>query len=296
MMHADESMDLSYQIYKVALEKYNQTLPSLSDAEQEEVYRVAQRKLKIEQVVLSSAEAANVVVPERQVDEAFANIVDGFGDEQDFTRDLAQLGLDATEFKKLLARELRVEFVMDYVALGCDPVSEEDISLFYHMNAAKFQQPEIRTARHILVTINESNPENSRQAARSKISQIKDRINRKPDRFEEQALKHSECPTSLEGGLLGQVKAGVLYPELETVAFQLQLGELSEVVESPLGFHLLRIDEIESAGLVPLERVKDKLSDFLADRNRKRAQRDWLGGLLSNQSDLAAQDGELSNA
>lgn len=296
MMPDDNPTDLSYQIYKVALEKFEQTSQNLSDAEQEEVHRVAQRKLKIEQAVLSSAEAANVVVPESHVDEAFENILAGFEDKQDFYRDLEQIGLDEAEFKKLLARELRVEFVMDYVALDCDHVSDEDVSLFYHMNAAKFQQPEIRTARHILVTINESNPENTRQAALTKISQIKDRIDRKPDRFEEQALKHSECPTSLEGGLLGQVKAGVLYPELEAVAFELELGELSDVVESPLGFHLLRIDEIESAGLVPLDRVKDKLTDYLLDRNRKRAQRDWLSDLLSNRTDLAAQDGELSNA
>ena len=61
------------------------------------------------------------------------------------------------------------------------------------------------------------------------------------------ALKYSECPTALNGGLLGTVHRGKLYPELEPVAFALQPGELSAVATSPMGVHLLRCDNIEPA-------------------------------------------------
>jgi len=59
------------------------------------------------------------------------------------------------------------------------------------------------------------------------------------NKFADLALKHSECPTALQGGVLGIVPRGKLYPELDAVLFSLKVGAVSDIVESEIGFHLL---------------------------------------------------------
>jgi len=274
------SPDIAYQLYKVSFEKFDCSTRELSDEQREDAMRIAERKMHIEQAVLSSREASSVAVPGAQVDAAVEEIRGRYENDDEFHTDLEKLGIDQSHLHQALARELRVEAVLDYVSTEEKPVTDTDISLYYYMNINRFKQPEIRTARHILVTINEDNPENTRDVSLRRAKQIAARLQKKPDRFEEQALKHSECPTSMQGGMLGKVKPGVLYPELESVLYQLKVGQLSEVVESPLGFHLLRCDEILAAGVMPLKDAMPKLREFLTEKKQKQAQRQWLDSLL----------------
>ncbi|MFY9327012.1 MAG: peptidylprolyl isomerase [Georgfuchsia sp.] len=126
-------------------------------------------------------------------------------------------------------------------------ISDTDIEIFYHLHQPRIRRPETRVLRHILITLNNEFAENRPLQARARLNDIRKTLVREPHRFAELALKHSECPTSLNGGLLGTVPRGQLYPELEPVAFALKAGELSAIAESPMGLHLLRCDSIEPA-------------------------------------------------
>lgn len=276
------SEELAYQLYKVAFESYERAVGDLTTAQHDEALRIAKRKIKIEALVLNSDEASGVSIPDSQVDQAVQEITGRYDDSIAMESDLQALGMSKEGLSKAVARELRVSAVLDYVVGDSVSVSETDASLYYYMNIEKFKQPEIRTARHILVTVNEDSVDNKREESLRRINSIASRLQKKPTRFEEQALKHSECPTSLEGGLLGQVKPGVLYPELETELFALEVGQTSKVVESPLGFHILRCDEIQEAGLVPLNGILPRLRDSLETQKRKKIQRKWLDELVKN--------------
>ena len=120
----------------------------------------------------------------------------------------------------------------------------------------QFRRPETRLARHILITINDTIAENTRSAAGKRINAIQARLAKEPQRFEEQALKHSECPTALDGGKLGDLPRGKLFPELDKALFELKAGEVSGVLESELGFHVLRCDTITEAGVLGLRRCQ----------------------------------------
>jgi len=109
---------------------------------------------------------------------------------------------------------------------------------------------------------------------------LRQRLLKSPERFAEQALKHSECPTAMNGGLLGRMQRGQLYSELETVAFALAAGELSVAVESPLGFHLIYCEAIEAAGQRPLEEVSEKIRTHLRDSRHSALQKAWIAGLF----------------
>ncbi|MCE2029626.1 nitrogen fixation protein NifM [Sessilibacter corallicola] len=271
-----------YQQIKIASEKYSKSYEELDANELADVKRVSERKIKLEELVLSSPEASRISIPETQIEDAIEEISSRFEDSEEFEHYLSDNAIVYDDLVELISRELHVNSVLEYVSADCDVPTAEDISLFYYMNIAKFNHPEIRTARHILITVNEDSPENSRENSLKRINQISSRLKKKPKLFEQQALKHSECPTSLQGGLLGKVKKGVLYPELEKVLFDMKPNQLSDVVESELGFHILRCDDVLSEGVLGLEEVMPKLKEHLLDRNRQQKQRQWLDSLRIN--------------
>lgn len=283
------SEEFAYQLYKMVQEKYECAVADLDKSQYEDAVRITKRKIKLEDAVLSSFEAGRVAVSDSQVEAALAEIRCRYDDSSSLTDELKTLGMEEQRFSRTLVRELHVNAVLDFVATEHGAVTDTDASLYYYMNIDKFQQPEIRTARHILVTINESSPDNRRAQSQCRISAIAHRLQKKPGRFEEQALKHSECPTSLDGGLLGQVKLGVLYQELERILFTLKAGELSEVVESPLGFHLLRCDEIREAGTAPLEDVLPRLREQMEAQKRTKIQQRWLNELLQDRAQISGE-------
>ncbi|NWG39386.1 MAG: nitrogen fixation protein NifM, partial [Hydrogenophilaceae bacterium] len=224
----------------------------------------------------ASIEARDVVVPQATLDAAMDEVRSRYPNISVFQEDLAGNGLSMDGYRLSLERELKVEAVLEKVGSRAAKVSDIDVELYYRYHPEQFQRPETRVARHILVTINEELPDNTREAARRRIEAIAGRLDREPRRFEEQAMKHSECPTALQGGLLGEVKQGQLYPELDAVLFQLEPMQLSGMVESPVGLHLVRCDSITHAGKLPLGKASDAIRDLLAGRRKHICQGAWL--------------------
>ncbi len=280
-----DSASISYRLLRISQERFGKKPLALDPEEYQQVRTIAAKEYLIEQAVLSSEEAMDVVVPKSQVDKVAEQILGRYEDEDSFYQDLAENELSFSDLKGALERELRVEAVLTMVASRSAKIDDVDINLFYYMNRDKFDRPERRKARHILITINPEFEENTRESALQRIEAIQQRVSKKPARFEEQAMKHSECPTSLQGGLLGEVKDDTLYPELSEVLFKMKEGQVSEVVESQVGFHILYCEAIYPAGIAPLSEVMEKLRSQLQERQSKQATRRWVKQLLQIQAD-----------
>lgn len=278
---------MSAQVYyqlKAALALFGKNPGALDEAEAKRVGAVARRYVEIESVVLGSSEARGVCLAEGAVDKAIEDIRGRYEDEGAFALGLEGAGLDLASLTAALQRDLLVEAVMERVGARAGRVDDTEAEIFYHTHVDRFRAPERRTVRHILVTINEDYADNRRETASRRINEIAKRLDKKPERFEEQAMKHSECPTALNGGLLGEVPRGTLYPELDAVLFEMKAGQLSGVVESEIGFHLLRCDAIQPERILSYAEVAESLRQQLTeDRSRKDARR-WLTELLKRTS------------
>lgn len=101
------------------------------------------------------------------------------------------------------------------------------------------------------------------------------------EKFGAAAQRLSQCPTALSGGELGVVKRQQLYPELEDAAFALQQGQISAVLESPIGLHILRCDEILPAATRPFQDVEASIIERLSEERRKDAQKAWIKTLFA---------------
>ena len=87
----------------------------------------------------------------------------------------------------------------------------------------------------------------------------------------------------MNGGVLGSVKRGQLFPELEPAAFALDVGELSAALESPLGFNLICCEAIEAARELPLPDVRAKIRQQLTETRRRSVQKAWVAGLFQQE-------------
>lgn len=270
----------AYYQLKAAQALFSKSCAELDESESVRVGKVALRYAAIESAVLGSVEARGVCLPDEAIGAALTEICGRYEDEDAFHVALADAGLDAERLRAALQRDLLVDLVLERVGARARPIDETETELFYYAHLDRFNCPERRTVRHILVTINDSLPDNTRGKAERRISEIARRLRAKPHRFEEQALKHSECPTALKGGLLGAVRPGQLYPALDQALFELAEGAMSQVLESELGYHLLRCDLIDAERVLPFEEVCDVLRERLTEERARRETHQWLEQLL----------------
>lgn len=267
---------IAYLELKTAQSLFDKPLVELMPGERAQVRNLADRQYHLEERVLRSPEARDAVVPPSSLNDALAEIRKRYAEDEEFDADLARIGLDREAFMAALERELKVDAILEKVGSRAADVTDVDVDLYYHYHPEQFQRPETRRVRHILVTVNPALPDNDPELARQRIDAIAARLAKAPDRFEEQALKHSECPTALHGGLIGDVPRGQLYPELDTVLFGLSAGALSSVVESPLGYHLVLCEAITPPGLLTQEQAREPIRRMLEARRKRICQQAWI--------------------
>lgn len=272
----ETTAELAYLRLKTAQKLYGKAPVDLAGGEHDQVAHLAERQYGLETRVLCTPEARDVVVPAASVAAGIEEIRRRYAAEDEFLADLARNDLDAAGFASALERELRVEAVLDRVGARAAEVSDIDVELYHHYHPEQFRRPETRRARHILITINEDIAENKRATARARIDAIAARLVKDAKRFAEQALKHSECPTALQGGQLGDLPRGKLYAELDAALFALPAGGISGVLESPLGFHLLLCEAITPAGTLSRGEAREPIRQLLRQRRRQVCQRAWL--------------------
>jgi peptidyl-prolyl cis-trans isomerase C len=292
-----ESATYRYHLLRAASERFQRNIGALDADQLAEAERQARQTLALEELVLAADEARDVLIPDGQVQAALHEVASRYDDEDEFDADLARNGLDAAGLHRALRRELTFDAVMQRVAADHAPIADTDERLFYELHRERFTAPEQRTARHILITINDDYSENTRTAARARLEAIAEKLRagskgggRSSDavqRFARQARRHSECPTALEDGKLGTLIRGRLYPAVDAALFDLEEGAVSAIVESPVGFHLVLCERIQPGRALAFNQVRDRIHTALEQRRRREAQRAWLAQLRERRSAAA---------
>jgi len=268
-----------YTLLRAALALFKKTPDELHPDELRQAELQAINEFKIESCILNAPEAGAVIISDKELQDAYQEIRDRYEDDDSFFSDLEKNHLNRDSLSAALYRQCRVNVVMELIASRSPDINEVEIGIYYHLHTEQFNRPEQREACHIFISINPDYPENTRETALSRIQEIGEKLQKKPYKFAELALKHSECPTALQGGVLGIVPRGKLYPELDAVLFKIKAGEVSEVVESEIGFHLVLCKQIKKAETLSLQKATPKIREIMKERSRRTCQRAWLASL-----------------
>jgi peptidyl-prolyl cis-trans isomerase C len=168
----------------------------------------------------------------------------------------------------MLNHYLALEY-LDKVISKQARVSEEDIQKYYEENKERFSLKESVRARHILIKTNKTMTEQDREAAKKKLENILDQIKKGSD-FAELASQYSEdTATNIKGGDLGFFNRGRMVPQFEDAAFSLNPGEVSGIIETAYGYHIIKVEERRPETTKPLSEVKNMIVKTLELEKKK---------------------------
>ena len=161
-----------------------------------------------------------------------------------------EIQLDKTEeYKETLenlAKEVLTQMTINKI-LSDVTVTDEEAEKFFNENQNQFMQSATVSAKHILVETEEE------------INNIKKEIEEGTISFEDAAKKYSTCPSKEEGGNLGAFGRGMMVPEFEEVAFNLEVGKVSEPVKTQFGYHLILVEDKNEPAPKTFTDVKDQV-------------------------------------
>lgn len=165
-----------------------------------------------------------------------------------------------------LPERVRIEYLvlsLDAVAKN-ETVSDEAISAYFAEHGDEFSQSEERKASHILVSVSVDTPEEEKQVAREKAENLLEQVKQDPEQFAEIAKEHSDDSGSAAlGGDLGFFGRGVMVKSFEDKIFSMQLDEISDIVETDFGLHVIKLTGIKEEKRSSLEDVREQIADKL---------------------------------
>ncbi|MBI4162010.1 MAG: peptidyl-prolyl cis-trans isomerase [Acidobacteria bacterium] len=185
----------------------------------------------------------------------------GIGDREELERLLRQEGMSLEGFLDSLVRVTVPQEILNYEVRSKVHVGEEELRAHYEEHREEFRTPETVEFRELVVL---AGPE-GREEARGRLVALRDRAAAGED-LEALIREHSEAPSRAEGGLVGPFERGDLVGEIASISFSLRPGELSEVVELPHGFHLIRLEGHAEARIPPFEEVRKRIEAGLRER------------------------------
>lgn len=188
----------------------------------------------------------------------------------DFATKVNPSDADLESYYKAHAAQFKVpeQATIEYVVLDLDSVkkniavSDADLRSYYDQNAARFGTKEERRASHILITSAAGAPATERDKARAKAQELLAQVRKAPNTFADVARKNSQDPGSApKGGDLDFVTRGAMVKPFDDAMFALKKGDISDIVETEFGFHIIQLNDIKPAAVPPFDQVRSTLEN-----------------------------------
>lgn len=268
--------------------------------------------LIIKELLLQESKKRNISVTDEQLDLKVQEIIGKIGGAEKFEKSLALNNLNKQNFKDMVKYDMLKDKLVESVG-GSNSVSENTIKDFYVKNQNKyFKHPDLVRASHILISASESdfrlklesegkklsNSEINQQlksamdSSKVKAEKILAEVKANPNKFEELAKKYSQDPSSAEkGGDLGFFPVNQMVPAFSKVAFSTKPGEISNVVKTEFGYHIIKVIDRKRAGVQPYDEVKDQIGKYIVQQNKIQVLQKMVDG-LKNSSKISYLDKE----
>jgi peptidyl-prolyl cis-trans isomerase C len=224
-------------------------------------------KQAIEQAIgsrLLMDEAAKVdfVITDEEIDDEIAKIMEQLGGKEPFDRALAERKTTLAEFRQQLKRGKRVDKLIAKVTEDAGEPTEDEIKAHYDAHKSEYTKAERCLAQHILISP-DGTTQTSKDEARAKIEAIRKEIVEGGKDFSDMAAQHSMCPSGKQGGSLGWFSRGMMVPEFDKAVFALKDGEVSDIIETQFGYHIIYKTAHEDASEPTFDEVREQIRDFL---------------------------------
>jgi peptidyl-prolyl cis-trans isomerase C len=228
-----------------------------------------------------AANRDNVEVTDKEIEERSDQIKSGFGSDEIFLEQLQTSGLTEAGFKQEVELAMRIETLLEKKTAGIDTASNSELREFYDANIDRFKRPERAKASHILIPIADTDGDAEKAEKRQKLEDILSQVKNGAD-FAELAKEHSSCPSKTRGGDLGFFGRGQMVKEFEDAAFGLDVGAVSDIVETRFGYHIILCTDQQPASTISFDDARADIKAYLEGEKRQQAVTSYIDSLRSS--------------
>jgi len=256
-----------------------------SPAEREERLKKARREVLdhlIESKLLEEEmKKKKIEVPERDVDAAIQDILKTSNLTEDgLKKALAREGMTFTVYRQKIRDELGKMRLVGREIKSKIVIEDEEVRKRYQENQEKYSEPLEVKIQQIFFPLPQDAPQDQVAAVRREGLTILERA-RRGDDFTQLAKVYSRGPEAGEGGVLGYFKKQELVRELEEAGFKLKPGEISDLVRSPAGFHILKVLDRKGGEPRPLAEVQNRIREEAIQEESEKKFNAWMKDLKS---------------
>jgi peptidyl-prolyl cis-trans isomerase C len=205
-----------------------------------------------------------IKIKKERLEAEYEGLKKRFPSEKEFKSRLKSMNISEAEVKSQIERGLLIQELIDTQIAEKVNVPEKEVKGYYDSHPDSFKQPEQVRASHILMKVDPKADASQKAAARKKLEELRQRLVKGED-FVTLAREFSEGPSSVKGGDLGYFGHGQMVKPFEDVAFALNIGELSDVVETRFGYHLIKVTGKKPETIVAYADIKERLQQYLKD-------------------------------
>jgi peptidyl-prolyl cis-trans isomerase C len=231
-----------------------------------------------QELLYQSSKKNNIKVDQKTIDERYDSIKKRFKTEEEFKEAIANMNVTEATIRAQLEKGLAIDELLKKKVVKDLAVTEEESRNFYNENPEQFKQAEQVKASHILIKVQPTADEAKKTEARKKIESVQGKL-KKGDEFADVAKEYSEGPSKSRGGDLGYFKRGQMVKPFEDAAFSMNVDQVSGVVETQFGYHIIKVTDKKPASTSTYPEVKDQLQEQLKQQKTRQAVGEYVDGL-----------------
>jgi len=248
---------------KVMLAGQRGMVPSAD--QQKEFEKQALSQLVSAELLYQAGQKLEIKDLEKQVDDKMAQGKARFASPEDFKKAMKDMDMEDNDLRDYTRRDLVITNFVEKTIVPKVKVSEEDARKFYDQNPDKFTRPETVKASHILLGVDPKASADEKKAAREKAEKLRKELAAGAD-FAALAKANSTDGSSQQGGDLGYFAKGQMVPAFEKAAFALKPGEISDVVETQFGYHIIKLTEKKTSEKVEFKEAQPRIDEYLKNQ------------------------------
>lgn len=230
------------------------------------------------ELLYHEAKRLGLSIKKAEIKEVFNKSKESFKKKKDFNDALKKQGLTEESYKKLIEKELLVKRFLKQEVEDKAGVGEEDLEKYYNENKKRFFAAERIKLLEMSVTVPATATKEERENKKKKAEELLNRLKAGED-FSEVAYNYSEDDYRVKGGDLGWVHKGRLEPGIEDAALKLKIGEISGLIETIYGYHIVKLEEKKPAEQLSFSEVKDSLKKELETKKHKELKETLINAL-----------------
>ncbi len=222
------------------------------------------------ELLYQESQHKGIKVEEKKINDQLDTLKKRFSGEVEYQAALKKMNITEDELKSQIREGMAIQQFVDNYLVQKIEISESEVMDFYKNNPDMFKQPEQIKASHILIKVDSQADEATKGQANQKIREIQKKIEAGQD-FASLATEFSEGPSNANGGDLGYFSRGQMVKPFEDAAFKLKSGEVSDIVETRFGYHLIKVVDKKPESTVSYDNVKDKITQYLEQDKKGKA-------------------------